>query len=174
MEFDKEYYRGYVDYAYSDEEGRYEFKRIPPGRYVLGIRFDGMTSQNRPFPAMFYPGVIDRSQAKIFSIGRGQVIVDHNLEMPPLPLEFEVAGNVVWSDGKPAVGARVGYLVEKDSVVYAANMNGANFSFKVYEGLKLTLNASIEPANGKAVYSDWANVTVAPGAPSIRLVLPKP
>lgn len=175
MEFDKPRYRGYVDYSYSDEEGNYGFKRLPFGKYVLAIRFDGLTSQNRPFPEIFYPVVSDRSQAKIFSIGKGQAISDFNLEMPPLPLEFEVAGNVVWSDGKPAVGARVSYMVVNDAISYAANKNGeSNFSFKAYEGLKLALNASFEPADGKNVYSEWVNVTVAPGAPSIRLVLPRP
>ncbi len=117
----------------------------------------------------------DRSQAKIFTIGKGEAISDFNLEMPPLPLEFEVAGNVVWSDGKPAVGARVTYMVANDSVSYLANKNGeSNFSFKAYEGLKLSLNASFGPADGRAVYSDWVQVTVAPGAHSIQLVLPKP
>jgi hypothetical protein len=175
MEFDKERYRGYVDYSYSDEGGHYAFKRLPPGKYVLAIRFDGMTSQNRPFPTIFYPGFTDRSQAKIFSIGKGQSIAGFNLEMPPLPLEFEVAGQVVWSDGKPAVGARVSYLVANDSVSYLANKNGeSNFSFKAYEGLKLALNASIEPTTGKAIYSEWVHVTVAPGAPLVRLVIPKP
>lgn len=175
MEFDKPYYRGYVDYSYADEEGHYGFKRIPPGKYVLGIRFDGMTSQNRPFPEMFYPGVTDRTQAKIFTISKGQAIGKFNLEMPPLPLEFEVAGSVVWSDGKPATGARVSYLMANDSVNYLGNKDGeSNFSFKAYQGLKLSLNAAFDLPNGKAVYSDWVQTTVAPGAPAIRLVLPKP
>ncbi|HKO98911.1 MAG TPA: carboxypeptidase regulatory-like domain-containing protein [Pyrinomonadaceae bacterium] len=174
MEFDKEWYKGYVDYSYSDEEGRYRFKRIPPGKYVLSIRFDGMTNQNRPFPVIYYP-FGDRTQAKIFSIERGQTIADFNLEMPPLPLEFEVSGDVVWSDGKPAVGAVANYIVEKEAVSYLANKNGeSHFSFKAYEGLKLSLSASIKTADGTTVYSDHVQVTVAPGAPLVRLVLPKP
>ncbi len=175
IEFDKERYRGHWAAAYSDEEGRYAFKRIPPGRYVLSIRFDGMTSQNRPFPMIYYPGVSDRAQAKVITVGEGQKIADYNLEMPPLPLEHEVAGSVVWSNGKPAVGARVGYIVVGDAVFYGTKDDGgANFSLKAYEGLRLTMRASIEPEKGKYVYSDWVEVTVTPGLPSVKIILPQP
>lgn len=174
IEFDKERYRGHWDAAYSDAEGRYAFKRIPPGRYVLSIRFDGMTSQNRPFPLIYYPGVSDRAQAKVITVGEGQIIADYNLEMPPLPLEHEVTGSVVWSNGKPAVGARVGYLVVGDATFYGTKDDGgANFSLKAYEGLRLTMRAAIEPEKGKSVYSDWVEVTVMPGLPSVKLILPQ-
>jgi hypothetical protein len=173
-EFNKERYRGYSDYAYSDPEGRYAFKSIPPGRYVLTIRFDGMTSQNRPFPVIYYPGVSDRAQAKVISIGEGQVIADYDLEMPPLPLEYEVNGSVVWSDGKPAVGARVGYMVVGDSVSYGTkNEAGAKFSLKAYAGLRLAMRASIELEKG-AVYSNWVEVTVMAGLPPLKLIMPQP
>jgi hypothetical protein len=157
------------------QEGRYAFKRIPPGRYVLSIRFDGMTSQNRPFPVIYYPGVSDRAQGKVITVGEGQKIDDYNLEMPPLPLEYEVTGSVVWPNGKPAVGARVGYSVDGGAVFYGTKDDGgANFSLKAYEGLRLTMRASIEPEKGKSVYSDWIKVTVMPGLPSVKLILPQP
>src|SRR3989442_7043794 len=106
-EADKEQYQGHWDAAYSDEEGRYTFKFIPPGRYILSIRFYGMTSQNQPFPKMFYPGVGEKSHAKVFAISEGQLI-DYDLEVPPLPHEFDVHGRAVWSNVKSAVGDRVG------------------------------------------------------------------
>jgi hypothetical protein len=133
-----------------------------------------MTSQNRPFPLIYYPGVSDRAQAKIITIREGQIIADYNLEMPPLPLEHEVTGSVVWSNGKPALGARVGYLVVGDAVFYGTkDEGGANFSFKTYEGLRLTMRASMEPEKGKSVYSDWVEVMVMPGLPPVKLILPQ-
>ncbi|HVQ38453.1 MAG TPA: hypothetical protein VMS31_13015, partial [Pyrinomonadaceae bacterium] len=138
-----------------DEDGNYAFKRIPPGRYILTIRFDGMSSQNRPFPLLYHPGVSDKAAAKVITIGEGQTIADYNLEVPPLPQEHEVTGKVVWSDGAPAVGARVGYMLAGDAVFYAAKDEaGSSFSVKAYEGLRLTMRASIEPEKGKQVYSD--------------------
>jgi len=174
IEFDKERYRGHSDAAYSDQEGRYAFKLIPPGRYVLSIRFDGMTSQNRPFPAMYYPGVSDRTQAKVITVGKGQTIANYDLEMPALPLEHEVAGSVVWSTGKPAVDARVEYMLVGDAVSYSTKTDGANFSFKAYEGLRLSMRASIELEKGTYVYSEWVMVTVAPGLTAVKLILPQP
>jgi hypothetical protein len=175
IQADKERYRGHWDAAYSDEEGRYAFKRIPPGRYILSIRFDGMTSQNRPFPVMYYPGVSDRANAKVITIGEGEAIANYDLQMPPLPLEFEISGVVVWPNGKPAVGARVGYTVVGDAVFYGAKDEGnASFSIKAYQGLALTMRASIEAEKGKTFYSDWVSVTVHPGLPQIKIVMPQP
>lgn len=174
-EADKERYRGHIDYAYSDQDGRYAFKLVPPGRYTLTIRFDGMTSQNRPFPQMYYPGVSDRAQAKVITVAEGQALANYDLQMPPLPLEYEVTGSVVWPNGKPAAEARVGYVVKGDSVFYAINQeDGATFRFKAYEGLTLTLRASIENSKSKNLYGPWIEVTVKPDLPPVKLVLPAP
>jgi hypothetical protein len=173
IEADKGQYQGHWDAAYSDEEGRYAFKFIPPGRYILSIRFDGMTSQNRPFPKMFYPGVGEKSQAKVFAISEGQLL-NYDLEVPPLPQEFDVQGKVVWSNGKPAVGARVGYSSGEDPVSYSANVNDeGRFSFKSYEGLKLTMNAYIT-RDGKNLYSDAARVTVNSSLTPVELIITGP
>jgi hypothetical protein len=174
IEADKQRYQGHWDAAYSDEEGKYSFKFIPPGRYVLLIRFDGMTSQNRPFPRVYYPDVSDQSQAKVFTISEGQRIENYDLEVPPLPPEYDVQGTVVWSNGAPAMDAKVGYLVVEDAVFYGAKIDDeGRFSFKAYEGLKLTIRASIE-RQGKSLYSDWINVTVNSSLPPVKIVLTAP
>lgn len=165
---------GHWDAQYSDAEGKYSFKQIPPGRYLLLIRFDGMTSQKSPFPVMYYPGVSDRNQAKVFTIGEGQTIANFDLEMPSLPLQRELTGSVVWSTGKPAVGARVEYMVVDDSIIYGAKTDGANFSFEAYDGLKLTMRAALELEKRKYVYSDWVEISVMPGLSPVKLVIPQP
>ena len=132
-----------------------------------------MTSQNRPFPKMFYPGVSEKSQAKVFAISEGQLL-NYDLEVPPLPQEFEVQGKVLWSNGKPAVGARVDYSSGEDPVSYSANVNDeGRFSFKSYEGLKLTMNAYIT-RDGKNLYSDAARVTVNSSLTPVELILTVP
>jgi len=174
IEADKERYQGHWDAAYSDEEGRYAFKFIPPGRYVLLIRFDGMTSQNRPFPKMYYPGVSERSEAKVFTIAEGQLIGNYDLEVPPLPQEFDVQGKVVWSNGKPAVGARIGYSSSEDSVSYTAEIDAdGRFRFKSYGGLKLTMDAFIE-RDGKHLFSNGVQVTVNSSLTPVEIVLTAP
>jgi hypothetical protein len=174
-EADKERYRGHWDAAYSDEEGKYAFKLVPPGRYVLTIRYDGMTSQTRPFPTTYYPGVSDKSQAKVFTIREGQIVDSYDLQVPPMPAEYDVQGTVVWADGKPARGARVGYEVSGESILYGANVDDqGHFSLKAYEGLRFGIGASIEIGKGKYAYSNSASVIVGTSLEPIKLVLTLP
>ena len=68
-----------------------------------------MTSQQRPFPQTYYSGVGEKSQAAIITIKEGQRLEKYDLEAPPLPLEYDVEGIVLWANGTPATNARVGY-----------------------------------------------------------------
>jgi hypothetical protein len=170
IEADKEKYRGHWDAAYADDDGKYSFKFVPAGRYVLQIRFDGLTSQTRPFPVMYYPGVADRSQAKVFTFREGEV-ENYDIQVPPLPPESEIRGVVSWSDGRFAPTARIG--IEIEAIVYGTPIdNQGGFSFKAYQGLTLVLRASAEVEKGKSVYSDWARITVGMNDQPIKLVLP--
>lgn len=172
MAADKEKYQGHWDAAYADDEGKYLFKLVSPGSYLLTVRYDGLTSQNQPFPIVYYPGVADKSQAQVLVITEGQAIDNYDLLVPNLPKEYEVRGVVTWPDGKAAPGAHVGYLMVDDSVMYGATMDEqGRFTFKAYEGLKLTLRASLETEKGKYSYSKWVQVTVEPDTQPVKLVL---
>jgi len=173
-EADKERFQGYWGHAYSDEDGRYRFRRVPPGRYVLAIRFDGMTGQQRPFAQTYFPGVIEKSQATVISLKEGEKIDSYDLEVPPLPSERDVEGLVVWADGRPAPDARVGYS-GGESVFYGVTLDkGSRFRFKAYDGLRLILSASIEPQKGKYLQSNSVTVLVGSGLEPIKLILPLP
>ncbi len=173
-EFDKERYQGHWDAQHSDKDGNYIFRRMPAGRYVLQIRFDGATSQERPFPTIYYPGVTEMSQGKVITIADGQRMEKYDLVMPPLPLAHEVEGMVVWANGRPASNVRITYA-GGEPVLYTVKVDEqGRFSFQAYEGLKLSLRAATEPVDGKSVYSDYVNVTVSSGLLPLKLVLPKP
>src|SRR5262249_8638809 len=115
---DKNQYR-HGDIVYSDQEGRYEFKRIPQGRYVLVIRNDGLTSQVRPFPAIYYPGVVDITQAAVIQVGDGEVIENYDLRLPPSLTEHTIEGVVTWANGQPAPNVSFGYMMTGDAVFYS-------------------------------------------------------
>lgn len=175
IESGKPRFRGHWDAAYTSEDGNYSFRRIPPGNYILSIRFDGMTSQQRPFPATFYPGVTDRSEAVIITIREGQRREHYDLTMPPLLLEYDVMGSVLWSDGKPAVGSRVEYSAHAESVTYTVIVDaGGKFNFKAYAGLRLHLAASVQKEPNQTVRSNSAQVIVGAGMERLKLVLPSP
>ena len=168
---DKEKYAGHWATSYSDENGNYNFNRIPAGRYILITRFDGMTSQNRPFPTLYYPGVSERSEAKVFTFSEGQRLENFDLVMPPMPAEYTIEGVVVDPQGRAVTGARVGYA--SDSLTYRVEVDErGHFSFKAYEGTGLSLRASKELAPGKHVFSPWLEITSTAGLKPITLVVP--
>jgi len=172
MAADKEKYRGHWDAAYADENGAYSFKLIPAGRYVLKIRYDGTTSQKRPFPVMYYPGTSDKSQVRVFTIQEGDTI-DLDIKVPPLPAEIEIRGQVVWQDGKPAAAARVAYGTDGISYVVPVDAEG-RFSFKVYNGLTVGLSGWIETAGRQHVRADAGPIIAGVNTEPIKLVLRAP
>lgn len=172
IDVDKPRFQGYTDYAYGDENGDYSFKMIPPGRYVILLRYDGMmTSQHRPFPVIYYPGMADKSQARVFTIQEGETI-DLEIKVPPLPAETEIRGQVVWPDGKPASAANVGYMIPNDSVFYGLKLDEAGrFSFKAYNGMTLGVGATFEVAKGKYAQGNSGPFVVGVNTEPIKLVL---
>lgn len=170
VDADKPRFTGHTDYAYGDENGGYSFKLIPPGRYVIHLRYDGMmTSQHRPFPVIYYPGTTDKSQAHIFPIKEGDA-VDLDIKVPPLPPESEIRGQVVWPDGKPAPTAKVGYGT--DGVSYAVSVDEeGRFSFKVYNGITIGISAYVETAPRQYVRANGPTIIVGVNIEPIKLVL---
>ena len=170
LDADKEKYRGHWDAAYADDDGKYSFKFIPAGRYVLQIRFDGLTSQTRPFPTMYFPGVTDKAQARIFAVAEGQTLV-HDLVMPPLASEYEVRGTVTWSNGLAVPDARLGYEMPNEAIIYGAKIDDqGRFKFKSYEGLRLVIRAIVE-RKGQTFYSNSVTVNVANESAPVKLVM---
>lgn len=165
-------YQGYWNSAYADENGAYSFKLIPIGSYVLQIRYDGMTSQKRPFPVMYYAGTTEKSQACVFAIEEGQTI-DLDIQVPPLPVEIEIRGQVVWPDGKPATMARVAYGTDSISYVVPVDAEG-RFSFRVYNGLTVGLSASVEVTKGKYANAHSGPIVAGVNTAPIKLVLTPP
>ena len=159
--------------AYSDQDGLYDFKALPPGQYALGVRFDGLTRQNRPFPHFYYPGVDNIDQARIVSLGDGERIEKYDLVLPPPPAERTVNGVVLWTDGKPIPNARIEYSQVNVPIVYGANPDQeGRFSFKVYDGLKIMMRATVEIDNGKYIYSDYVEASVTGEDVKVRIVVP--
>jgi hypothetical protein len=160
--------------AYSDKDGLYEFKSLPPGQYALGVRFDGMTRQDRPFPQIYYPGVDNIDTAAIISVGDGERIEKYDLVLPPVPAERTVGGVVVWPDGKPAPNARIEYSQVNVPIGYGAKPDSeGRFSFKAYDGLNLTMRATVEIEKGKFIYSEYVRTMVAGEDVKVKITLPE-
>ena len=164
---------GFTSTAYTNQEGVYELSRIPPGRYILQIRFDKRSKQGQlPFPTMYYPGVSDPNQATAIEIGEGQHIDNYDLTMPDLPKQRTVEGVVITSEGRLVTRARVTY--QSDSIIYdMLPVSAAGiFTVKVYEGTPLAIQARVDLGNGKFVLSDWLDIPATGDATGLRLVIP--
>jgi hypothetical protein len=52
--------------------GRFEFARVQPGRYILGRLAFNLNGQHRA--AVYYPGLAARSGASLLTVGRGETV----------------------------------------------------------------------------------------------------
>jgi hypothetical protein len=175
-EHGKDRWRGHIAHATSDAEGRYKFEGVPPGRYILNMRFDGQeTSSASPFPNVYHPRTRDPSEAAVIEIGEGELINDYHLRLPPPPAERLVEGVVVWPDGSPAEGVNLNYRASgHEHASYGVKIAaGGRFSFKAYEGLVYTIQASYRSAKGEWVASQTFTVPEAGAVGPVRVIVPR-
>ena len=165
-------------FARTDAEGRFEFKVIPPGEYLLGLRILDASGENLPYPRTYYPGVTPKAGASVIRVGEGESVRDIEFRLPPPLAERGVEGFVVWEDGRPAPGANI-YLSEfAEGEMVSLSSSRADehgrFTLKVYEGLTYKMSAYQEGAGSPPPQSPWVEFQAAPRAPHLKLVLPAP
>ncbi|MFL6230086.1 MAG: carboxypeptidase regulatory-like domain-containing protein [Pyrinomonadaceae bacterium] len=168
-------------YASTDEDGRYKFQWVPPGQYVIVINPEGTPGVfEPPYPRTFYPGVEERAQAGVVSVGEGEQKGGYDLHLPRRLVEREVTGVVVWPDGRPAKGA-MALLQSGDRALrqvgfpVAADEQG-RFTLKGYEGATFVVTATVTLENARQMCGGPAEVAISNGveiAP-IKLVIDTP
>jgi 5-hydroxyisourate hydrolase-like protein (transthyretin family) len=162
-------------YAQADADGRFEFKAVPPGEYLLGVRLLGSVGQPLPYPRTYFPGTPSREAAGVVKVKEGEHLGGLEMRLPAPLEEYEVTGEVVWEDGRPAPGATVYVNQEVDDRTgdyksVRADERG-RFAVKVYEGMSYKVSAYSPDATGPAPMSPPLDVP-PPGARPVRLVLP--
>ena len=141
-------YSGFSDSASSDDEGRYEIKRIPPGHYKLSVYYNGPPGELlKSFPLVYYPGVLSADQAGVIVVGESAKVEDVDFRLPTPP-ERTIEGVVLWPDGKPAPGAQLTCYIHDGEAPIKIDGQG-HFSFKTYEGVETLLIAQVEIEKGK-------------------------
>ncbi len=161
--------RSFGESTKANEQGIYELKRIPPGKYKLLVRYDGLSRFDRPFPPLYHPGVQSAAQATVIEIRDGEEIKNYNLMVPELPRDRTIEGIVVSASGIPIKDAKV--LMGFDFSFQPVSLDEAGrFSLKVYEGVNLMLLAYIE-RDGKRIESTWVAVPGSGDPGKIKLVL---
>ncbi|PYT00419.1 MAG: hypothetical protein DMF63_07580 [Acidobacteria bacterium] len=92
----------------------FRFEQLPPGVYLLSFNYRSRPDDDMPYPTWFYPGTLDRAQAKLFRIEEGTTIPPLVFKLPPKLQKVSLSGSVVWEGGRPAVGAEV-QLIDSES-----------------------------------------------------------
>ena len=89
--------------TFTDEHGKYAFENVPPGRYFVIVNAHGSPrTDEAPYPRTFLPGVEDAALASVVKVEEGERLADQDVRLARRLVAREVAGVVVWPDGRAA------------------------------------------------------------------------
>jgi hypothetical protein len=163
-------------WALADQEGRYELKGIPPGRYLLGFGLGSEPDARAPFPRTYYPGVARAAEATAIEVGPGQRLSVYDLRLPPRRADRSVEVSVVWPDGRPVEDAML--RLEDDNYWWSGNatrqekLEGAGrYRVVGFEGGTYWLHANVNLKGGNQMHAEPVRFTLGEGAGPFRLVI---
>lgn len=170
--------------AQADDQGRFEFRGVPPGRFLLGVNLgEGPPDTGwNLFPRTFFPGTPDRSKAAIIELPEAGEKLNMNFQLPPRLVSRLIRGSVVLSNGKPAPCAMTGLIdarfakdhfggthvrVEKDGHFTRGAVDGYKYAVQAY--------VPVISKDGHTVgylYAPSVEVVASEKTDPVRLVMP--
>jgi hypothetical protein len=138
----------------TDEDGVFEMKSIPPGRYLIVVNDDGKISSSEPFNTFYYPNTFEREKAGIIAIGAGNIQEDMNIYVPEMKEVIIVEGTLLYEDGQPVVDTYVQFKADNASAsiegkAHAKTDGSGKFSINILKGLKGKLYSEMYIYTGK-------------------------
>ena len=91
----------------TDDEGLYEFSRVPSGNYYLGVNLDRGLNSRSPFATCYYPGVPTPDQALVVAVEGGQQLTRFDFQLGTRHSTRPIRVTVQWWDGRPVNNASV-------------------------------------------------------------------
>ena len=149
----------------SGQEGKFEFKNIPPAQYFLVYKLDqtchviyrsGGRSHSQAWPVYcqprtFYQGVAEISQAIPINLVEGEELKDLDFHLLPPLSKRNISGIAVLSDSKPLVNADIVLMIAQNELNESGGLlktdEYGRFSLNAYNGLKYWVNANIKIKN---------------------------
>lgn len=148
-----------------DDNGRFEFDSIRPGRYRIGINVNSNPDQDLPYLPVWYPGVPDESQATVIEVGPSQKFSNFVFKLPQKLTQHIVRGIVVWPNGKLAAKANIHMESEEHPGWCVNGCENADeqgrFILIGYEGFKYFIHAEAH-INPEADYKDIKSIYAIP------------
>jgi hypothetical protein len=162
--------------AVTDADGRYELRRVPAGRFVVGVNTQRDSKRELPGPRVFHPGVEAIAAATRVALAAGARLTLPDLRLPVGAAPVRVTGIVVDANGVPAIGANV-YL---KSAAEEAHILGepiktdsmGRFALAAFDGFEYLIFAervSLSPSRVES--SDESRVSASPSIAPLKLTL---
>ena len=162
--------------AATDADGRYELRRVPAGRFVVGVNTQRGSSGELQGPRVFHPGVESIAAATRVALAAGARRNLPDLRLPAGAAPVRVTGIVLDANGVPAIGANV-YL---KSAAEGAHILGepiktdstGRFTLAAFEGLEYRIFAervNLSPSTVES--SEESRVSASPSIAPLRLTL---
>ena len=156
--------------------GAFEFREMPPGRYVVGVDLVRRMDPGTTFPTTFHPGTPDPALATIVHLEGGYQLDLDPMTLPLARRSFQLTGTVFFADGRPAPLARISLqdgTATWRQVAMGTNttMDGA-FTFVVHEGLSYNVSASYwDEAERRQVRATVGPIVVTGDIGPVKVVL---
>jgi hypothetical protein len=166
-------------FAFTDQEGRYELKDVPPGRFLLGLNLSRPPDERAPYPRTYYPGVASAAQATAITVGEGAMLPSYDLQLLPRLTDRTVDVVVTWPDGRPVDDATL-RLEDPDypwnsSATPVKSVEGQEGRYRLtgFEGVTYWAHARIDLKSGQ-MHAEPVKFTLREGAKLIKLVITSP
>jgi hypothetical protein len=93
------------NWVMTDESGKFEFKRVQPGKYILGLELGQSPTLDVPYASRYYPDTKDAATARVFEVRQGEQVEGIEFDLGSEVPRRRVHVRVLWKDGSPAVKA---------------------------------------------------------------------
>lgn len=139
------------------EDGRFFFKGLKAGRYLVGVRLDDYVCNDcidAEFKKALYPGVADERLAKAVTVRTGDATTGIDFKLTRKFASQEVTGRVYFKDGRPAADVNVRYVartpdLKENGITFIKTDAGGDFSFTGYEGHEYLVGAFADRRDNK-------------------------
>ena len=178
--------RDYSKLERTDQDGRYSFTAVPPGRYLLALnvtRFPQPDDPTNAYPPTYYPGVAQASQATIITLSAGEKLTDRDLRSPRRRSPSVIKGIVIWADGTPVANGSISFrdVTYRDAPLnYGAQTDElGRFTINSYEGHSLVIEARSNrpyvdnPRNEPMERAEAVRITLASPSEVVKIVITK-
>jgi len=166
------------EFTVTNPQGEAYFYGQPPGKYTLSVNFFNAPDKEAPFPAVFAPGVEDRSRAQVFEIRPGTRISKTIVIKIPRSLEpVSLPGIVVDEEGKPVKGAQVN-LVDEKAPDFCVNGCGetnerGEFTLTGYRERRYSIEALLRDQINNPTYRGTSDVFALDSNPKVLRIVVK-